>query len=296
MITRRRSILLGLSAGLAAFPFSTHAGGSLRVVSIGGSTTETIYFLGRENVLIGSDTTSIFPQAAENLPKVGYMRQLSVEGILSLNPTMVLAEEGSGPPTAMASLKSVGLPIHIIPEARTIQQVVDKTRLIARHVEASSRGEELIAKIEKRAEAVRQGIGEIRDRKRVLFLLNVRDNSLMAAGRDTAAEAIIELAGGELALGGFTGYKPVSAESVHKADPDVILVMDHSHGQLGGDDGIAAMPQFADLRAVRDKAIVAMNGLLLLGFGPRTPDATLQLARHFYGDAIALADLPPLSV
>jgi len=285
-----------MSAGLAVFSCPAWASGSMRVVSIGGSTTETIYFLNREKVLIGSDTTSRYPSAAEHLPKVGYMRQLSVEGILSLNPTMVLAEEGAGPPTAMESLKSVGLPIHIIPEARTIPQVIDKTRLIANHIDAVSSGENLIEKIEERAKIVSQGIGTIHDRKRVLFLLDIRDNSLVAAGQDTAAAGIIDLAGGELAIGDFTGYKPISAEAVHRADPDVILVMEHSHGRLGGVEGIAALPQLADLRAVHERAIVAMDGLLLLGFGPRTPDATLHLARHLYGDAVALADLPPLAL
>lgn len=296
MKTRRRDFLMGLTAALSIPTGIARAGLQKRIISVGGSITETIYFLHREGVLVGADTTSRYPVAAMDLPKVGYMRSLSVEGVLSLNPTLVLAEEGSGPPVAMESLKSVGLPVQIVPEARSIPDVVEKTRLIASHVDAAEESEKLIALIEARAEAVRREIEGIQNRKRVLFLLDINDNSLMAAGNDTAAAAIVDLAGGQPAIAEFNGYRPLSAEAVHKADPDVILIMEHVHERLGGVEDIVSLPQFQGLRAVHDKAVVAMDGLLLLGFGPRTPDATMQLARHLYADQLALADLPPLTL
>ncbi len=296
MYTKRREFLLGLSAGLAVLGSASRAAAVMRVVSVGGSITETIYFLNRAEVLIGADTTSRYPAAADDLPKVGYMRALSVEGVLSLNPTVVLAEEGSGPPNAMASLKSVGLPVEIIPEARSIADVVDKTRVIARHVDAVEEGEKLVRKIEGRAAVVGREIAGIESRKRVLFLLDIRDNSLLAAGGGTSAEAIIRLAGGQPAVSDFEGFRPFSAEAMHKADPDVILIMQHVHDRMGGVADLMAMPQLQGLRAIENKAVVAMDGLLLLGFGPRTPDATIALARHLYGDRLVLADLPPLSL
>ena len=68
-----------------------------RIISIGGAITEILYALGFEDRLAGVDATSLYPPAAlRDKPNVGYMRQLSAEGVLGLNPSLVLAVQGSG--------------------------------------------------------------------------------------------------------------------------------------------------------------------------------------------------------
>ena len=75
-----------------------------RVVSVGGAITETLYALGAEHLLVGADTTSLYPAAATRLPSVGYARALSAEGVLSLRPTLLLAGAEAGPPAVMRQL------------------------------------------------------------------------------------------------------------------------------------------------------------------------------------------------
>src|SRR4029453_10639939 len=73
-----------------------------RIVSIGGAVTEILYRLGRQDEIVGVDSTSLFPEEALKTKKyVGYVRQLGAEGVLSLNPTLVIASEGAGPPDAL---------------------------------------------------------------------------------------------------------------------------------------------------------------------------------------------------
>ena len=77
-----------------------------RIVSIGGAITEILYALGFEDRLAGVDTTSLYPRRAlRDKPNVGYMRQLSAEGVLGLNPSLVLAVQGSGPKETMEMLR-----------------------------------------------------------------------------------------------------------------------------------------------------------------------------------------------
>ena len=60
-----------------------------RIAVAGGSITEILYFLGEESRIVAVDITSNFPEAATSLPSIGYVRNLSAEGTLSLNPTLV---------------------------------------------------------------------------------------------------------------------------------------------------------------------------------------------------------------
>ncbi|WP_425403676.1 heme/hemin ABC transporter substrate-binding protein [Hwanghaeella sp.] len=289
----RRTFLASLAAGAVVLP-NMAWGAPARIVSVGGSITETIYFLKREALLVGADTTSVYPKAAERLPKVGYMRNLSVEGVLSLDPTMILLEEGAGPPVAVDSLKSVGVRIEEIAEARSIDDVVEKIRHIARLVDAAKEGEALANTVAERAQTIGKFVDTTKERPRVLFLLDVKDGSLMTAGRNTSVEAIVGLSGGKMVFDEFEGFRPITAEAVQHADPDVILLMSHVTDRLGGDDAVAKLPVLAPLRAARDGRIIGINGLLLLGFGPRTPDAVQLLARKLHGADQIPAAFDPL--
>ncbi|RVU38255.1 hemin ABC transporter substrate-binding protein [Hwanghaeella grinnelliae] len=291
---QRRQVLAGMAATAFMMPGVATGSQQHRIVSVGGSVTETIYFLDRGLLLVGSDTTSSYPEAAKNLPKVGYMRNLSVEGVLSLEPTMVLLEEGAGPPVALDSLSSIGVRIEKVDEARSIADVVTKIRRIAGLVDAEGEGDELARTVAARAKAIGEAVAVVDTRPTVLFLLDVKDGALMTAGKNTSVESIVDLAGGRLVFDEFEGFKPVTAEAVQQADPDVILLMQHVGHRLGGEEAVARLPVMAHLRAAQEGRVIAMDGLLLLGFGPRTPDAVQTLARLIHGAAAVPNILEPL--
>lgn len=289
----RRGILAGAAGFGAAAALPAFAHSDQRIVSVGGAVTETIYLLGRQDRLVGADTTSTYPAAANDLPKVGYMRALSAEGVLSLRPDMLIAADGSGPPGALETLAQAGVRIERVPEARSIDDVVEKVGKIADLTDAATKGDVLSAEIARRAEIVAAAIAGRSASPRVLFLMQLREGAMLCAGEGTAAEAIIGLAGGRNALSGFDGYKPVSAESVLAEDPDFILMMAHVAEQSGGVEGLREEPRLSAVPAAREGRIVVMEGLKLLGFGPRTADATAELARHLHeADAIPEFDRP----
>jgi iron complex transport system substrate-binding protein len=284
----RGLLALPLAASLLAFGPSAHADEKLddtRLISIGGDLTEIIYALGEDNHLIARDTTSLFPEQALKLPDVGYMRALSPEGILAMNPTAIIAVEGSGPPEALTVLRSASVPFETVPNAYTRDGILAKIDKVGALLGVEDKAAELHQKVASDldaaiTDAARHPQGE---RKRVLFILSLQGGKVMASGTGTAADGIIKLAGSINAVGTFPGYKPLTDEAIIEAKPDVILMMNRGDGAGTTNDDLTKQPALALTPAVQNKAIIRMDGLHLLGFGPRTASAVRELTTAIYG-------------
>ena len=253
-----------------------------RIVSIGGSTTEILYALGLESRVVGVDVTSLYPpRALAEKPSVGYMRALSPEGVLGLNPSLILAIEGAGPKDILGVLQAASVPFVLIPDPYSGDGIVEKVRLIAKVTGTERRGRCL-------AEAVRadlDAVAELRKRIdrpiRALFVLSFLNGKAMVAGAKTAADGIITLGGAVNAITGFEGYKPVSDEAIIAAAPDVVLAMKRDSHPMTAEMAFDH-PGFRLTPAAERQAFVAMDGLYLLGFGPRTASAARELIGTFY--------------
>ncbi|MTH77118.1 heme/hemin ABC transporter substrate-binding protein [Paracoccus aestuariivivens] len=282
------ALLLAAPAHAESFPEAK------RILSIGGSVTETIYALGEQSRLIGRDTTSNWPPEATALTDVGYMRALSPEGVLSVSPDLILAEQGAGPPEAVSVLQSANIPYVSVAEQFDAAGVLIKVGEVAEALGVPEKGKALSEKLAADladAEARAKTVGEP---KKVLFILSLQGGRVMAGGEGTSANGIIKLAGAENALTGIQGYKPVTDEAVIKAAPDVILMMQRGNAEAdatanGGNSldaakqSALAMPAIAQTPAGQSGNIVIMDGLKLLGFGPRTGEAAVELHDLVYG-------------
>lgn len=255
-----------------------------RIVSVGGAVTEILYALGLENRIVGIDVTSLYPpEALKQKPNVGYMRQLSPEGILGLNPQLILAIEGSGPKETVAVLKEAKVPLMTVPEVFTEQGILDKIGFIATQMGVRERGACLSEAVTRDLTSMRALRDRITTKRRVMFVISLVNGRAMIAGHKTAADAIIDLAGGINAIDAYDGYKPVSDEAIVAARPDVILTMQRGADSVTS-EMVFANPAFAMTPAAQTKSFVAMDGLYLLGFGPRTAAAAHDLAGRLYPD------------
>lgn len=271
------SVLAGV---LAAGP--AHAEGPERIVSIGGATTEIVYALGEEKRIAAVDSTSLFPpQAPATHPNVGYMRALSAEGILAQSPDLILMEAGAGPPEAVSAVDRAGIPVVHIPAGFDPAGIAGKVRTVAKALGDEAEGEALASKIDADFAGLAADLAEVGRRPRVLFIYSLVDGRPMAAGEKTAANGIIALAGATNVLSGFNGYKTLSWEAATELQPDVIL-MGEGAGAPIDKNAVLANPAIAATPAGRDKALVSMNMLYLLGFGPRTPAAARELASRLH--------------
>jgi heme transport system substrate-binding protein len=253
-----------------------------RIVSVGGAVTEILYALGLEQRVIAVDTTSLFPpRALAEKPSVGYMRQLSAEGVLGLGPTLVLASEGAGPKETVAVLEAARVPFVRVPDAFTGDGIVDKIRLIAKATGTSERGECLVKLVQDDLDVMASLRRRVDHPRKVMFLMSFMNGRPMVAGRATAAEGIIKLAGGLNAVDKYEGYKLINDESVIAAQPDAVLAMERPSFRLDA-DSVFKHAAFATTPAANHKAFVSMDGLYLLGFGPRSAQAARDLAAALY--------------
>lgn len=276
--------LLAASA-LAGTAALAEGAGAQRIVTIGGAVTEIAFDLGQQDRVIARDSTSMFPPAAEALPDVGYMRALSPEGVLSVNPDLIVAIEGSGPPQALDVLREAEIPLVEVPEGYSTEAIAAKIRAVAAALDAADAGEALVGKVTAEIEAAEAHAKAAADGapRRVLFILSAQGGRIMAGGTETAADAIITMSGAVNAAGGFEGYKPMTDEAIVGAAPDVILLMSHGGPMALTDDDLFALPAIAATPAGESRSVVRMNGLHLLGFGPRTASAITALAEALYG-------------
>lgn len=278
-------------AGVAFVPVAAADQQPRRIVSIGGAVTEIVYALGAGEHLVAVDSTSSYPAAARQLPDVGYMRALAAEPILALAPDLVLAAADAGPPVVLRQLKAAGVGVVTIAEDPSPAGVVAKIHAVAAALGRPQAGQRLAARVAAAFAAVRSKVSAVlasHDRPRVLFLLSAGSGSPLAAGTGTSAERIIRLAGGDNAIRGYRGYKPLAPEALVAAAPDVLLVAERTLDILGGARSLLARPAIAATPAGRNRRLVAMDGLLLLGFGPRTPAAIATLATQLHPDAARL--------
>ena len=252
-----------------------------RIVSADGSLTEIVHALGAADHLAGVDTTSLYPEEMQELPQIGYKRALPVEGILSLDPDMVLLTDDAGPEKVILQLQRSGLELHTFSAEPTLEAVRSKVLGVARLLDRIQEGESLWQSIDQEVTAARALGEQIEDPVRVLFVLSLSDRSPLVAGRNTHADTMIRLAGGINVIDSFDGYKPISPEAVAMTEADVVLMMDQRNHATSAEH-LFQQPGFAHLPAAEQQRLIKQDGLLMLGFGPRIGKAIRQLHAAFY--------------
>jgi iron complex transport system substrate-binding protein len=276
VMTRRGAAALGL-ATLAAAPARAQQK-TPRIISVGSALTEIFYALDAESLLVGVDTTSLHPPQARSLPQVGYMRALSAEGVLSLKPTLIMATTGAGPASTLDQLKAAGIDVIILPDRYDYDSVAKKIEAVGKATGKVAEADALIARGRADMKALADRLAETPARPRVLFLMSMSGGAPQAAGRDTAADGIIRLAGGLNAIDGYAGYRPLTPEAVIASRADYILLPRQSVDAMGGVEKVLDQPAVRQTPAGRAGRVLQFDILLLLGFGPRTPQAAMELA------------------
>ena len=275
-------LLLGIS------PFiidanCTKANDSSSVVVAGGSITEIIYFLGKEKKLVGVDITSNFPPETSSLPSIGYVRNLSTEGILSLQPTLILGENDMGPPLVLRQLSISGVDSRIINETYSSNGILKKLECIS-----SILGLYKLAELQKFT-SLKEEIATLktisnlnRDLKiKVMLILTLEGMSPIIAGRGTSGDGFIKLTGATNVATSFEGWKPVSTESIIQFDPDFIIITNRGLNSFKNLENLSNSPSLKYTRASRNDKIFSEDGMAMLGFGVRTIGTALKFAQIF---------------
>lgn len=263
-----------------------------RIVSVSKQYTEIIYALGAESDLVAVDVSSVYPPQAKELPTVGYHRALSLEGMLSAKPTVILrgGPNNIGPEHVVRQLESLKIPMK---DFTMPSDDIDGAKALIREMGAyfhkEAKAEEVVAKLDADMKRAMEGARQYPDTPRVVIIHYGRANNVyltMTAG--STAGKIIAWAGGRIAIGDSGGMRQLSSpEIIAKANPDVILLTDFGYDRLAGRDDILALPGVASTRAARTGRIFRVEENDLVYIGPRTGANVLAMREliHKPGDA-----------
>ncbi|WP_425667258.1 heme/hemin ABC transporter substrate-binding protein [Vibrio tubiashii] len=239
---------------------------SERIVSAGSAVTELLIALNQQEKLVAVDVTSELPGSLQ-LPKIGYHRRLSAEGLLALGPNRLIGSDEMGPETALSQLRSSGVEVDIVNTKPTPEGLLERIDEIAALTQAEKQASELKKQVTKQIASLEKNKSQQKSAKKVLFLLIHEGRPANVAGRDTTPNAIIELAGGvNPAASQLSSYKPLSTEAMVEMQPDIILVSGRSYNKLGGADEILKkMPMIAATPAGQNKQFIKIDGHALVG-------------------------------
>lgn len=242
-----------------------------KIVSVGGSITETIIALGHEKELIGVDQSSIYPkEVTSKLPNVGYWLTLPQEGILSLKPEVVIISSQAEPKKVVESLPKYGIKTYIIDDKPSLESAKTKIKQIGEILGENKKASEIINRIENNISKMKEEIKD-KNKPKVLFLFSRGEGTVMAAGTETKPGIMIDLAGGENAVNSKQ-YTKISSESILEMNPDVIITSNHA-GESGLDNNIVS-----STNAGKNNQIYSMDMLLISGFTVRVDTALQELS------------------
>jgi len=254
---------------------------STKIVSINGTVSEILVDLGFEDNIVGVDVASTYPASLSTKPKVGHSQQMAAEGIIALGPDVVIGTTNDVKPELAEQIRNSGVKLLLFDQEFSPEGTKNLIKSIADSLNRRAKGDSLISVVEADL-AKADAIEKTNPKPKVLFIYARGTGTMMVGGNGTQVEKIIELAGGENAVNGFTDYKPLTAEALVAANPDVILLFDSGLSSLGDADGLLEVQGVKETNAGKNRKIVGMDGQFLTGFSQRLGKAVLELTEKIH--------------
>jgi iron complex transport system substrate-binding protein len=252
------------------------ASAPLRIVSTNGTLSEILVGLSLEKQIVGVDVTSTYPASLDKIPKIGHNRTIAAEGILALNPDIIIyTNQSMVPPAVLKQLSSAGKKMVEFKHDYSKEGAIKLIREVGAYFNAKPQAEKMV----KTLEADLAKIPAPASPKKLLFIYARGTGTLMVSGTGTSLDKMFQLTGHKNAVQGFTDFKPLTAESLIMANPDVLVLFSSGLESLEGMDGLLKVPGIANTNAGKNRKIVTMDGQFLTGFGPRLGKAAMELSQ-----------------
>ncbi|WSU56213.1 ABC transporter substrate-binding protein [Streptomyces sp. NBC_01092] len=244
-----------------------------RILPLNGGVAEIVFTLGLGKRVVGRDITATFAEA-KKLPQVTKAHDVSAESVLSLRPTVVLADTDTGPKEAIDQIRDAGVPVVVLDPATELADVTARTARVAEALGVPAAGKALNRRMSDELAAARAAVPD-GSRPKVAFLYMRGSAAVyLIGGKGSGADSLIEAAGAVDAgkdAGLDKPFTPITSEALVRAQPDVILMMTKGLDSVGGIDGLVQIPGIGQTPAGMNRRVVEMEDGVLLGYGPRTP-------------------------
>ena len=246
-----------------------------RVVVLANGVAEIIQSLNAQSVIVGRDISSTEDSLAD-IPIVTSDHQVLPEKVIALKPDLVLIDASTGPKSAIEIIKSAGIKVIQTPESWNLKDLPIKVRAVGDAIGAQDQAEDLVKQINQSL-----SVSTVKNSPRVAFLyLRGTSSVYLIGGAGSGADSLLT-AIGAIDVGAQSLARPfntLTAESLAKLNPDVILVMSKGLESVGGVQGLLKLPGIAQTKAGKNSAVIDVDDSLLLSFGPRTPSLVEALA------------------
>ncbi|WP_442587746.1 heme/hemin ABC transporter substrate-binding protein [Pedobacter sp. AW31-3R] len=250
---------------------------STKIVSLSGSVSEVIAALGMEKNIVGTDVTSNYPESLKAKPKVGHNKNINAEGVMALSPNLVVGIKKEITPALVEQFRAAGVKLLLLDQEYSLAGTKTLIHALADSLQQPAKGDSIIKVLEADMQKVKLAEDQVK-RPKVLFIYARGTGTMMVGGTGTQVDQAITLAGGRNAVTAFADYRPLTAEALVEANPDVILLFDSGLQSLGGAEGLAKVQGVKETNAGKHKKIITMDGELLSSFGPRLGIAIQELA------------------
>lgn len=257
-----------------------------RIVSAGGAITEWIVLLNSEDKLVGVDTTSLYPRQVTKLAKIGYQRQLSAEGVASLQPDILIGSEEMGPANVLRQIAKLGIEVKILSAKPDLVALKSNLLELGLLLDKEATAQQLFTDYQHKLKQLNNSIVKAQQtqaKPKVLLVISLH-GGLLAAGKQTTADWLLKQAGGNNVVS-FEGYKVLANEALAALNPDIIVVADRK-GIANPEllqSVIKVTPAIAMTQAAKEQKVIALDAsLLVAGLSPRMPDEAVRLAHFFY--------------
>jgi iron complex transport system substrate-binding protein len=247
-----------------------------RIITAGSALIETVCALGDCDKIIASDRTSLYPPQIQSLPSIGYRSSINAEGIISLKPTLIIAEKEYVEDAVLSQLSSTNIKLVIVDRQNNVVDTKAFIAQIATALHREEEGQKLIQHLEEEFVAAKALLENVSSKPRILCIYNRGTATVSMAGKDTFAD-ILKYVGAANAVNGVERYKPLNTEALIAANPDYLLMLSTGFQSLGGIEGVLKIPGLAQTTAGKKKQIITLDSLMLTNFGPRLGIAVKEL-------------------
>jgi len=257
-----------------------------RIVALNGDITEILFELGFGGNVVGIDVTTTYPEAALELPVVGFGQMLTPEGVLAFGPTLVIGDQQVGPPETIQQLRDAGVPVVILETQTTLEGVAVKIAQVAEIVDAVDAGLELSERVGGEIDEALLLAGSATASPRVAYVYARGSQTIFLFGAGMPTQAMIEGAGAiDAGAGtGVFGPAPLTPEALIAAAPEVIVLPAAGFGALGGAEALLAIPGIAETPAGQDQKFLVYDEAYFFNLGPRTGLALAEFIRDLFPD------------